>query len=190
MYERSLSLDLNPIAFSNQGRAYYEQGLYADAARSYEGAVALPRPTARLWANLGAACYWVPGLRDRAKVAYETAIALGRDAREVTPRDASLLAMLADAHAVLARRSAAADAATHQAEARAVISALEALKPQTSDVLFTLASTYEELGERTKALDWLAKAVKAGYPRKSVERSPFLKELRSDPAYTKQFPQG
>ncbi len=81
MYERSLSLDKNATAYSNLGTALYQQGLYADAARSFEGAVALPGATFLHWFNLGAACYWAPDLRGRAKEAYATAIKLGEQAR-------------------------------------------------------------------------------------------------------------
>ena len=81
MYERSLSLDKNATAYSNLGTALYQQGLYADAARTFEGAVALPGATFLHWFNLGAACYWAPDLRARAKEAYETALKLGEPAR-------------------------------------------------------------------------------------------------------------
>jgi serine/threonine protein kinase/tetratricopeptide (TPR) repeat protein len=189
MYERSLSIERNPTALSNLARAYYEQGLFADAARTFESAVAMPGPTYQLWANLGAACYFAPGLRDRARVAYETAIKLGEEARDVTPKDAGVLAALADAHAVLALLSDAAGAATHAAFARSLLAAIERLKPSGADVLFTIASTHEELGDRPQALEWLAKAASAGYPMNSVRRSPWLKALRDDPAYMKQFPQ-
>jgi hypothetical protein len=56
-------------------------------------------------------------------------------------------------------------------------------------VLFTIASIHEELGDRALALEWLGRAVKAGYSMKSVRRSPWLKALREDPAYVRQFPQ-
>ena len=87
MYERSLSLDRNPTAYSNLGTALYQQGQYADAARSFEGAVALPDAAFLHWFNLGAACYWVPEMRGRAKEAYERAVALGEEARSATPKD-------------------------------------------------------------------------------------------------------
>ena len=62
---------------------------------------------------------------------------------------------------------------------------LALIDPQTDDagVLSTIATTYEELGDRAKALDWLALAIKAGHPIKKIERSPWLKELRSDERY-------
>ena len=99
MYERSLTLDKNATAYSNLGTALYQQGLYADAARSFEAAVALPGAASVHWFNLGAACYWAPDLRARAKEAYETAITLGDQVRVTSSRvDPSLLAELASGH--------------------------------------------------------------------------------------------
>ena len=103
MYERSLSLDKNPTAYSNLGTALYQQGLFADAARSFEGAVALPGAAFLHWFNLGAACYWAPELRARAKEAYETALKVGQPAQPASGRsDPVRLAELASSHAVLA----------------------------------------------------------------------------------------
>jgi tetratricopeptide (TPR) repeat protein len=58
MYERSLSIERNATALSNLGRAYYEQGMYPESARTFEDAVAMPGASYQLWANLGAACYF------------------------------------------------------------------------------------------------------------------------------------
>ena len=44
--------------------------------------------------------------------------------------------------------------------------------------------TYEELGDRRTALEWLDRAIKAGYSIKRLERSPWLKDLRADERYT------
>jgi tetratricopeptide (TPR) repeat protein len=189
MYERSLSLEKNATAFANLGLAYYEQGQFADAARSYEGAVALPRPTFQLWSNLGAACYWAPGLRARAKTAYETAVTLGQQALDVTPKNAAVLSGLADVHAVLTTLSTPPASVEHAKEARRLLATVANLQPQASDVLFTIGGALEQLGDRAAALDWLARAVKAGYPLKSIQRSPFLTALRQDPRFLKQFPQ-
>ena len=91
---------------------------------------------------------------------------------------------------MLALLSDEAGAATHAAFARSLLANLEQLKPSVPDDLFTVASTHEELGNRAQALDWLGRAVAAGYPMNRVRRSPWLKALRDDPAYVRQFPQG
>jgi Tfp pilus assembly protein PilF len=98
MYERSLSLDRTQTAYSNLGTVLYQQGRYAEAAVSFEAAVALPGATLVHWFNLGAACYWAPDRRGRAKVAYEMAVKLGEETRVKSGRvEPSLLAELASA---------------------------------------------------------------------------------------------
>jgi serine/threonine-protein kinase len=185
MYERSLSLDRNPTAYSNLGTALYQQGQYADAARSFESAVALPGAAFLHWFNLGAACYWAPEMRGRAKEAYERAVALGEEARSATPKDASLLTELASGYAVLALLTPGPAAEAPRQRARKITELVEEQQPRDAGVLSTLATTYEELGDRQKALDTLELALRAGYPIQKFERSPWLKELRSDERYAR-----
>jgi eukaryotic-like serine/threonine-protein kinase len=183
MYERSLSLDKNATAYSNLGTALYQQGRYADAARSFEGAVALPGATFLHWFNLGAACYWAPDQRDRAAEAYATAIKLGEQARVTAAPTASQLVELASAYAVLALLTEGSEAKQHRSRAHRIIATIE--QPQRdANYLATLATTYEELGDRSQALDSLGQAIKAGYSLKRIERSPWLKELRTDARFS------
>ena len=185
MYERSLSLDKNATAYSNLGTALYQQGQYADAARSFEGAVALPGATFLHWFNLGAASYWAPDRR-RAKEAYETAVKLGEQARAASNRvDPSRLAELASGYAVLALLSDGRRRRRSIEPGRFNLIALIEQQPRDAGVLSTVATTYEELGDRSKALDWLEQAIKAGYSLKRIERSPWLKELRGDARYNR-----
>ena len=182
MYERSLSIQRNATAYSNLGTAYYQQGLYADAARAFEGAVALPGATVEHWRNLGAACYWAEGLRGRAKDAYERAVELGEQARDVNPRDAAVLVSLASSYAVL---STFRDAPESAARARAIVAGLERQPPQNAEHLSVIAGVWEALGDRQRALDWLAKAVAGGYAVKRIEQSPWFAELRKDARYSR-----
>ena len=183
MYERSLSLDRNATAYSNLGTALYQQGRYEDAARSFEGAVALPGATFIHWFNLGAACYWVPDLRGRAKEAYAAAIKLGEQARAAGKVEPLRLVELASAYAVLALMAEGREAQQHRGQAYKLLAQIEQPLRDVS-VLATLATTHEELGDRAAALNWLGRAIDAGYSIKRVERSPWLKDLRADPRYT------
>jgi serine/threonine protein kinase/Tfp pilus assembly protein PilF len=184
MYERSLSLDRNQTAYSNLGTALYQQGRYADAARSFEGAVALPGATFLHWFNLGAACYWAPDLRARAREAYATAVKLGEQARTTEKLDPLRIVELASSHAVLALLAEGAEAKQHRDRAYRIVATLEE-PPRDGNFLTTLATTYEELGDRAKALDWLGQAIKAGHSLKRIERSPWLKDLRTDERYAR-----
>jgi tetratricopeptide (TPR) repeat protein len=183
MYERSLSLDKNATAYSNLGTALYQQGLYADAARSFGEAVALPGATFLHWFNLGAACYWAPELRGRAKDAYATAIKIGEQVRGTGKIEPLRLVELASAYAVLALLTEGREAQQHRNQAYKLLATIEQ-PPRDATLLSTLAMTYEELGDRRAALEWLDQAIKAGYAIKRLERSPWLKDLRADERYT------
>jgi tetratricopeptide (TPR) repeat protein len=114
--------------------------------------------------------YWAPGERAQSAGAYEQAVKLAEQARQVNPRQADLLAQLADSYSMLGRAQ----------EAREVATLVERLDPKDSEVMYTLASAYEQIGDRAKALAWLEKAIAAGYSRERVERSPGLADLRKD----------
>ena len=182
MYERSLSLDKNATAYSNLGTALYQQGLYADAARSFGEAVALPGATFVHWFNLGAACYWAPDLRGRAKDAYTTAIKIAEQVRGTGKIEPLRLVELASAYAVLALLTEGREAHQHRNQAHKLLATIER-PPRDATLLATLATTYEELGDRSTALEWLDQAIKAGYSIKRLERSPWLKDLRADERY-------
>jgi tetratricopeptide (TPR) repeat protein/predicted Ser/Thr protein kinase len=186
MYERSLSLDKNATAYSNLGTALYQQGRYNEAARSFEGAVAQPAAAFVHWFNLGAACYWAQDMRGRAKEAYEHAVALGEQARAAAIKmDTSSLAELASSYAVLALLTEGPAAAAYRAQARKLVDLAEQQQPGDAAVRSTLATTFEELGDRSKALEWLEKALQAGYSRQRIEHSPWLTALRADERYTR-----
>jgi hypothetical protein len=68
-------------------------------------------------------------------------------------------------------------------EALTVLTTLEGLNPTGGEVLFNMAIDYEHVGDRTRALAFLQKAIAAGHPRELVEASPSLVELRKDPGY-------
>ena len=170
MWERSVAIRPTYSAVSNLGTYYFDRGRYIEAARSFERAVKLMPNDYRVWRNFAAALYWAPGERDKAKAAYEQSIALAEQAQKVNPRQADLLAQLADSYSMVGR----------QRDAREALAALERLQPQEASVLFMVAVIHEQLGDRAMALRWLEKAMAAGYQRERVDRSPSLAELRKD----------
>ena len=90
----------------------------------------------------------------------------------MNPRDAGLLADLADAHAMLG----------HAGPARELSARALKLAPDDSDVLYTSAEVDELLGHREAALQKVGQALAAGYPRWEIERSPSFTALRRGPA--------
>jgi len=183
MFERSLSLEKNATAYSNHGTALYEQGRYPEAVRSFEDAVRMPDATFTHWLNLGSASYWAPDTT-RAKDAYETGVNLGEKTRKERQLAASELQQLADGYAVLGLLTSGEERDNQRSRARSLLTLLEQQNPD-STVLFGIGSTYEELGDRPKAFDWLGRALKAGLSPKKIERSPWLKDLRGDAGYAR-----
>ena len=80
-----------------------------------------------------------------------------------------LQAKLADAYSMLGRK----------ADTLEAVAAVERLGSADAAALFHVASACERIGERALALQWLLKAVAAGYPRDSIAQSPALAELLS-----------
>ena len=172
-WERSMAIRPNTTAASNLGTYYFEHERYADAVKTLEQAVQLTATDYRIWRNLGAARYWAPGERPHAAAAYTETVRLAEQARAVNPKGADTLGALADAYSMLGRAR----------EAREAAAALERLNPADPNTMFGLAQVYEQIGDRTLAIDWLKRAVDAGYSRERVERSPTLEALRKDPRY-------
>jgi len=167
----------NATAYANLGGLYYGRGQLEDAVSEYERSALMPDAGAEHWRNLGAVCYWIPGLRERSLEAYAEAVRLGEQERHFAPTDQELTAALADAYAVLGREE----------EARATLRELEGLEPRQKEVLYTIGSVFEQLGDRERALEWLGKAIAAGKTTGEIERSPWLAELTKDERYVSRF---
>ena len=74
-----------------------------------------------------------------------------------------------------------------RAQALEAAAAAERLGGGDVNALFLVAGAYEQLGERTLALQWLQKAIATGYDRSAIERSPGLAALRTDVRYQGLF---
>jgi hypothetical protein len=62
---------------------------------------------------------------------------------------------------------------------------VERVGATAADVLAIVAGAYEQLGDRDRALQWVQKALAAGYPREALERSPTFAALRQDPRFVR-----
>ena len=173
VFRRSAEIRPTAPALSNLGTTLYYRGRYGEAAEALEKAVKLNDRQVAVWMNLGRTLYESPVRRADARAPLERAVALAEEQLKVNPRDASLLADLADAHSMLGHASPAGELS-----ARAL-----KLAPDDGDVLRTVADVDEALGRREAALQKIARAIAAGYPRWQIERSPSLAALRADPRF-------
>ena len=173
MLERSLEIEPSYAAYSNLATLYYFEERFADAARMYEKAIAYNDLDYRVWSNLAEAYYWAPGERDRSFESNRKAAELAEGIKKVNQNDPSVLASLASIYATMG----------DSVQARSLLQQLTDAEPDQLQVIFTIGSTYEFLGERELALEWIGKALDRDFSLAQIDRNPRLKELREDPRY-------
>jgi len=174
MFERSLKIQPNYAAYSNLGTLYFFQVAgYADAARMYLKALELDSSDYRVRGNLASAYYWAPGERAKAHTVYQHAARLAEKQRKVNPRDAVVLSDLANFYGMMGEFD----------KALPLLDQSLALAPGDVEVMARASETYEQLGQRKKALEWIGKALNKGYQLEKVVQSPGLYKLREDPRF-------
>ena len=136
---------------SNVGSLLFYDNRIDDAARHYRRALALNPDDYRIHGNLGDCLRHTAGAADSARAHYALAIREGERALEVNPRDATALASLAEYNVHLARRV--------EAERRMA----QALRVAETIPRSPAPCSYEQMGERTAALDHLRRAVESGH---------------------------
>jgi tetratricopeptide (TPR) repeat protein/predicted Ser/Thr protein kinase len=180
MCERSAAIRPTGDAYSNLATTYFSLRRFAEATQAYEKAVEIDPRGYLWWGNLGDARYWAPGQRAQAASAYEHAISLAKEDLRVNPRDARALGYLAYYYAMLENKQAA-------------LSSIEqalTLTPNDPELRFNAALTHNKLGQINQALEWLGKALAAGWSPATVRDSPFPDNLRTDPRYLQLFQRG
>ena len=175
LYLQSVEVQDTEVAYRNLGAIYYSEHKYAEAVAMYEKALELQGRIYRNWSLLANAYYWA-NQRDKARGAWDRMIELADSQLAVNPRDADALGHLAEAYAKLGG---------HEQEARAMIERMLTSKQVKNDHLVWISRAYEQLGERTMALEYLERALKNGITLVAIERSPWLEDLRTDPGYKK-----
>jgi serine/threonine-protein kinase len=170
------SVALKPLAmnYSNIGSLYYYQENYREAAGWYEKAVARESTNSTWWGNLADAYRWAPDLRSKAPDAYGKALSLGRRELSANVRNSRLRSRLAYYHASLGEKDPA---------LREITEALRAA-PEDGYVFFQSALVYEQLQNRSAALNAVKAARRAGYPAEAILKAPVLAGLRADPHYS------
>jgi eukaryotic-like serine/threonine-protein kinase len=171
--EKSVALHPTAAATSNLGTLRFFEGQYTAAARVLEQAAKLSPRDYRVWRNLAAAYYWAPGEREHALATYRAAMDLGEQEQRLDPQNGDVVVALADCTAMLG----------DGARARSLVTEALKLAPDSGEVSYRAADIYETLGDRDLALRCVEAALRAGYPRAEVDRSPTLENLRADPRF-------
>jgi adenylate cyclase len=178
MFEQSMAIDSTSASaskvVSNLGTLYFKQGRFADAENVYRRALDVSSEEYKIWAHLAEAQYWNPEGREEAPGNFRRAVELAEADLEADSLNTEILSDLASYCEKL----------DEDARARSLLDRVVALDPQKVDVIIHIAETYEGLGERDIALDWIARALEMGANPSRVDRYPGLSQLRVDSRYT------
>ncbi len=169
-FKRALEIKPFRPAYNNLATIAYIKGNYDEAVRTYLEALAMDNTDYTTWANLGNSYYWSTGERPKAMDAYRHALELAEEKRKVNPRDVKTLVKMASYYAILGEPAAA----------RSRLEEAIAIAPDDLTIIYYASHTYEQLGDRDKAMDWMAKALDKGYPVGEVEQDPFMQSLKTD----------
>jgi serine/threonine-protein kinase len=172
-FQKSLDIRPNYAAASNLGTLYYFDAQPRRAANLFQQALGLEQGSYQVWGNLAQALEDA-GDGKEALTAYARARDLARERLDVNAKDAALHMAVAEFSAALGDVDAA----------RSSLDQVLRLAPTDGHTLFQLATFYEaRLGERDRALAWLARALEEGQTWREIDSAPPLRALRADPRF-------
>ncbi len=176
--QRSVALRPSVESYLNLGAAYFYLRRYDDATDSLERALKIDDKDWQNWGNLADTLYQIPARRQEAMSAYGKAIERAKTRLDVNPRDAMILAYTADYYAML----------DQEKQAREQLARAVDLTSTDAEVLFRAAILYNHFGETEKTLEYLGKAVAAGYSPTVIRDTPDFDHLKGDQRYGRLLP--
>jgi serine/threonine protein kinase/Flp pilus assembly protein TadD len=170
-FKKSLTLGPDYVAFTNLGAVYYNQKRFAEAATVWKQALTINDKDYRLWNNLAIAYEWL-GQPDKAKQAFSQELERLEQLAPLSPDDAEIHANLGTMYSQQRLRD----------KTKTQLDAALALSPEDPAILGKAGESYENLGERSLALDYFRKALQKGGTMDDLEMNPDLRPLLSDPS--------
>jgi tetratricopeptide (TPR) repeat protein len=169
--EKSIAIRPSYYAYENLGAAYLRLRKFDQAARNTQEALKLDDSDYQTWGNLGDA-YYYGGNKSSGMDSYKKAISMAEQRLKVNPRDTDVLSDLARYWAMLGDHSKALDYLDRSLVGK-----------NDKELLFAAALVYNQLRETGPALEWLSKAVAAGYSKSVVSGTPDFDNLHDNPRY-------
>jgi serine/threonine-protein kinase len=170
--QKSIQLAPNYQAYTNLGWLYLEQKRYAESAAATRKALELNAKDWRVWSNLQLAYTW---LKDDEKMhaARAKTLSLLEQYAQLNSQEAPVQSMLSMLYAE--------DKLREKAVARA--NAALALAPKDPWILADVAETYDDLGDRRRAIQYAQDSLKNGYTLADLQERPALHGLLADPSF-------
>lgn len=167
---KSLQLSPTYAGYTNMGNLLLLERRGPEAEAALKQALKLHDGDYNSWSSLLIA-YELQKKDADAAVARHHAIALAEQAVKLQPTDAFAQSTLAYLYAE--------DKQNENALTR--IQAALALSPKDTNVLANVGQAYENIGDRSKAVEYIGKALQMGYPLIQIQAEPTLQKLLQDP---------
>ncbi|MEP6769101.1 MAG: protein kinase [Acidobacteriota bacterium] len=167
-FEQSIALEPTDLGYSNVGTVKYYLGRYSESAAAFERALEILPSHYELWANIGDTYAQLPAKRSRASSAYIKGITLARQELATNPDDPQVHSYLGLCLSKIGHR---AEAEEHTARALAT-------QPQNPEFLFNAAVVANRADKPSEAVERLAAAIRAGFPRIVIRHDPEFEKLR------------
>ncbi len=174
MFEKSLDIEATPWTYSNLGTLYFYDQRYADSITMCQKTLETEPDDFGTQRTLASSYEFAPGFEDSVLPAYEKAMELLQALLVQDPKSIEYQADHSSFCAILG----------FPETSQEILDDLEANHPKLdTGNMFSMASTYERLGNRDRAMDWLEMALDQEMSFKKMDHYPVLKNLQSHPRY-------
>jgi TolB-like protein/Flp pilus assembly protein TadD/DNA-binding winged helix-turn-helix (wHTH) protein len=172
-FRHSLQLEPSKEAYSNLGTLQYYNGQYAEAAATFERAVALGEHDQMVHGNLADALWWAPGRREEAVAVYRRAIGLAEMDLGVTSEDPTLKAQLGYYYGRVGDLESS----------RRYLDEASRAGPDVAYVQYYRAVAAVDRGDRDTSLDAMAQMIRLGFTAEMIRNGPEFAAMLDDPEY-------
>ena len=172
LFEKSIAIEPSRSTLSNLGAIYFDERRFADAATMFERAIQEDDSLYKTWGNLGYAYRFGPA-PEKADDCFRSAVELSNEALEAHPDDLWTMTELAGYYAMLDQPQLGRELLDQVVNGHTV-------EPQ---LMAQIAETFEDLGDRENALEWVARSFAMGISPSRFEIRPTLRELVADKRY-------
>jgi serine/threonine-protein kinase len=171
-FEKSIAIRPSRDAYSNVAVAQFHLHRFQDSVKNFKEALKLDDSDYQTWGNLADSSYY-GGDPASAMDFYRKAISMAELRLKVNPRDPGVLGDLASYHSMLGDRELALSYLDRSLE----------LGQGDKELLLNAAVVYNQLHQTGLALEWLRKALAAGYSRSVIATGAPFDNLHDNPQY-------
>jgi tetratricopeptide (TPR) repeat protein len=170
--KRSLAIRPTAPAYGNLGVALFRLRRFPEAAAEFRHSIQLSPDIYDKWGSLADSEYY-GGDRSQAMNDYRKAIALATTQLQASPNDADVLGDLAGYYSMIGNASQAVE----------LLNRSLAINHTDKELMFNAALLYNQIHQTGPALEWLGKALAAGYAPSVVAKAAGLDNLHANPRY-------